>query len=548
MEANTQEDTSPVSLIPAEILAKIFTLNISFLPAQRGHYYRLFNTLFVCRCWYQVTVSTPHLWCHLGSNINLWPLFARRSKNLDLFIHMYDILGEYRMTVQEEFDTMFKDTAFHQRIREITFDGDPATFTRLFDQAPIHPPRLTSLSFMNGLTSLTTPRAPVGFITPCLQKFEIVDLDLNLDSITSTHNLTHLSLTIYKGIFSGSGRIIALLQENPRLEYFRLISVFDGTPLEGGPSHVPLPHLRTLDMKLFWTTSQFSRFLECLELSTNIEEIKLATSYPGGCDNLAWGFNAVYPAMSPDLPQHLMVRESSPKDTACHYRKHLSEDASFPQTAPFLTLRSDDILKSSRHDYLGELEKHNVLSNLTHLEVRVFRWKPHLRPVFEMTKSLEKLTVWTWGYCRGLFRDLHPEVVGDDAESADTTKEGNSTSPAGVWLPLPTLRELTIVEAEFHNTDPERLPSAINVAFSCFSSRKQHGSPLDVLKFLGCRYDGPNLDWIEELEESIQEVFWEVFEDTSCDEETESSECDRVSISDEGEEEDNYFLHDHCLL
>ena len=88
---------------------------------------------------------------------------------------------------------------------------------------------------------------------------------------------------------------------------------------------------------------------------------------------------------------------------------------------------SGDILKSSRHDYLGELEKHNVLSNLTHLEVRVFRWKPHLRPVFEMMKALEKLTVWTWDHCRDLFRDLHPEVVGADVESTDTMEEGNST-------------------------------------------------------------------------------------------------------------------------
>lgn len=87
------EDFNPVSRLPVEVLAQIFIHNILLLPAQRGHYYRLFNTLFVCWRWYKITISTPHLWYHLGSNINLWPLFARRSKKHHLFIHMYDITG-----------------------------------------------------------------------------------------------------------------------------------------------------------------------------------------------------------------------------------------------------------------------------------------------------------------------------------------------------------------------------------------------------------------------------------------------------------------------
>ena len=65
-----------------------------------------------------------------------------------------------------------------------------------------------------------------------------------------------------------------------------------------------------------------------------------------------------------------------------------------------------------------------------------------------MTKALEKLTVWTWGHCRGLLKDLHLEVVGDDACS---TEEGNSGSPALVRFPLPALRELTIIEAELQS-------------------------------------------------------------------------------------------------
>ena len=140
METATEED-DPGSRVPPEILAKIFSHSISFLPAQRGHpslQHPLRLPALVPN-----HVSTPHLWCHLGSNINLWPLFARRSKNSDSFIHVSNILGEYRAVAQEEFDTVFKDAAFQERIREVTFDGDPAVFTRLFDQTPIRPSHLT---------------------------------------------------------------------------------------------------------------------------------------------------------------------------------------------------------------------------------------------------------------------------------------------------------------------------------------------------------------------------------------------------------------------
>ena len=140
--------------------------------------------------------------------------------------------------------------------------------------------------------------------------------------------------------------------------------------------------------------SRLFRFLEYSELPADIGGVKLATSCPISPSNLPWVFNAVYPAVSLDPPQHPVARESSSKDTIFHYRKHPSEDPLLPRTSPFLILSSDVMLKSSRRDHLGELERRNFLSNLTHLEVRIFRWKPRLQPVFEMTKALEKLTVW----------------------------------------------------------------------------------------------------------------------------------------------------------
>ena len=108
---------------------------------------------------------------------------------------------------------------------------------------------------------------------------------------------------------------------------------------------------------------QFSRFLEHLKLSTHRYISEFTATLDG---------SRVFT-----------------KDTAFHYRKHPSEDAPFPQMAPFLMLRSGDILETSRHDCLGELENHNLLSNPTHLEVRVLRWKPHICKLYHSAVRLE---------------------------------------------------------------------------------------------------------------------------------------------------------------
>ena len=504
-------DTSPISRLPTEVLVQIFIHNILLLPVQRGHYYRLFNTLFVCWRWHEITISTPSLWCHLESNINLWPLFARRSKTLGLFIHMYDITGQYRMVAQEEFDTMFQDATFHKRIREITFDGDIYTFRRLFDNTLHRPLRLVSLSFTNRFTQPIPPLTPIGFITPCLEKLHISDLDFDLGSIVGTRNLTHLSLVANRHCFGNSGKLLAVLQANPFLEYLRFTRGYCNPPPEHGFSHIPLLHLRTVDMELFWTKSQLSRFFERLELSANIEEIKLTTVTHEKHENLAWILGAVHPAISLGPVRHLLIRESPLRDVAFHYSKYPSDDMSLPQTAPFLILGSDNILESPLHHYLGELGRYNDLSNLSHLEVMIFQWKPHLRPVFEVTKTLEKLTVWTWNHCRGLFDVLHPEAVGGDAGGADNVEEASSTSPARVRLLLPALRELTIIEADFRSSDPDTSRSQLNIAvLNCFRARRQQGSHLEILRLIACHYVHPI--WVEELEEVVQEVFWDGLE------------------------------------
>ena len=117
-----------------------------------------------------------------------------------------------------------------------------------------------------------------------------------------------------------------------------------------------------------------------------------------------------------------------------------------------------------------------------------------------MTKALEKLRVWTWDRCRAPLKDPHPEVAEDDACS---TEEGNSGSPAQVRLPLLAIRKLTIIEAEFHSPDPDTLPPEINTVFSYFGARRQRGSHFEGWRFLACHHDGPNLDRVRELEESV---------------------------------------------
>ena len=184
---------------------------------------------------------------------------------------------------------------------------------------------------------------------------------------------------------------------------------------------------------------------------------------------------------------------------------------SLPQIAPFLILGSDDIPDSPLHHHLGELEKYNVLSNLSHLKVMIFQRKPHLKPVFEVTKTLEKLTVWTWNHCFGLFNILHPEAVRSDANGTSKMEAASSTSPARVRLLLPVLRELTIIEEDFRSSDPDTSRSQLRtVILSCFRTRRQHGLHLEILELIACHYADPF--WVEELEEVVQEVFWDGLE------------------------------------
>ena len=390
----------------------------------------------MCRRWYDIAVSTPYLWCHLGSNINLWPLFARRSKGLDLFIHMYDVTGEYRMVAREEFNIVFKDPCFHQRICEITFDGDPETFIRLFDDAPIIPSRLTSLTLANGFAPFSTSRAPAGFITPCLKKLEIADLCFNLNTIAGTRNLTHLSMTMYKDRFPDSAKLLSVLGGNTCLEYFRFIGKFE-SPLEDDSSRIPLPYLRALDVRFHWTKFRISRFLEFLELSANIEEIKLSTGLRERRDNLAWVINTVYPAIPPDRLHHLVVCESSFQQTAFRYRKFPSTDVSSLQTAPVLMLKSDDA-GTVEHPIKPHPPRDKDIpmeaTPTTRLRDDGSPGEAHRRELFEVLSPLE-----TAG-------------SDSDAEGAD------STSSVGVRLLLPALRELTILEVDLSKFDQDASP------------------------------------------------------------------------------------------
>ena len=101
---------------------------------------------------------------------------------------------------------MFEDAAFHERIREITFYGNPTVLVRLFDQAPIRPPRLTSIVYEQ-VPQLHYTSGPGRVYHSLPQTVRDRRLHLHLDFIPNTRNLTHLSLTIYRETFSGPGRI-----------------------------------------------------------------------------------------------------------------------------------------------------------------------------------------------------------------------------------------------------------------------------------------------------------------------------------------------------
>ncbi|KAF9778604.1 hypothetical protein BJ322DRAFT_1091545 [Thelephora terrestris] len=519
---------SAIFRLPPELLGDIFLQNVLQLPAQRGRYYGLFNFLFVCWRWYSVARGSPHLWCHLGNNIHHWPVFVALSKEVDLFVHMYDIYGEYRAPPDDRLDAMFRDRDFYSRLREFTLDGEVDVLSYIFPDDNPRPFRLVSLSIERCATPLNLPR--LGFPIPkrlveasfsSLKRLCISACIIDFDQVQIVRQLTHLSLTnLNLPYFEkpvSMKKLLYLLQANPDLQELFIdqekcgLGVGDDEDLP----FVSFARLRKLCVML--RIEDIAYFFRHLMVTSEVEEIAVETSDEDPLPEiLSRWFNDVVsprsvqsiearPALSLFRPRMEYIRGSDGiqyPNLPCYslLRLQMWPD----QLPPFLTL---GILRNATKLELF----HDYLSAYSYLEI------------FKTASALQELVTWAGRECNSL-RALLP-----------TSQESREDVGGISYVPLPKLSYIRIIEADVEGIqDDDGTPNKAAI-LNVFRRRKLLGLGLRRLELVCCKCVSPG--WIDELRSFVPEVLWDgvggaCLEDSDedyCPSESSGSESDGSS-------------------
>jgi len=488
-----------LSRVPPEVLGRIFQHNISPHHIQHGQYCRIFNFLFVCRRWYSVAQATPHLWCKLGNDVGLWPMFARLSKRLDLSIEMLDVLDEFNPLETLALHAIFRDAAFTDRIREFTFDGDDLILNTIYPSNIPPPSRLVSLSVINGFGMAIYSGIIKHLVGPSVKRLQIFPSGSELGG---ARNLTHLSLGSYNPPPSKCPELLSTLRLSPLLQHVSIRYTRTECPLGSGGEQeaISLPDLRTIEISTPWKVNQFHQFLERLKLSANLNEIKLGALHAQPEDSIhAFGglFATLNSTISPGKIRHLVMQESDHVDRILHYRRHATNDPPLPRQAPLLILKSPKIPADSLGRDLLKLGETGILRDLLHLELelRIFRTRSYLEGILEMIPGLTKLTVWLRGTEASLFESIGPEMIKHPIDLDKATPL------------LPFLRDLVILDVFFSG------PSLKETILSCCRSRKKCGFPFEKIRIAGCV--GGDSPWVEGIREVVRNVDWDGAEEQS---------------------------------
>ena len=551
----SQESQSAISRLPPEILGDIFFQNVLQLPTQRGSCYGLFSFLFVCWRWYNVARCSPHLWCHLGSNINHWPTFVALSKGMDLFVHMYDIYGEYRAIPGDHLTAMFRDHDFYSRIREFTLDGLVDVLSYIFPEDTPRPSRLVSLSIPRWEatpTSRISPSSPIPIpellvesSSESLRRLTISACTIDIDQLPILHQLTHLSLTDFYS--PGTPRyptikqLLLVLQANPGLEELSLVHedcrLEEDRDRDEDLPFVSFTRLRKLRMTLH--DQYFAPLLQHLRIVSEVEEIELKV-VEGHGDHLdptletvsSWFNGVVSPRAVQCIetrPAHVMVRSGMKMK---YIRKSDGiRHPNLPHHSCFTELQFE--WPSELFAFLA-LES---LRNATRLELfhSDLSTSQHL-VIFEMLPVLQELVTWAGRECNSV-RALLPAT-----QDSQEDVQGGACLP---YIPLRNLSCLRIIEADLKGIEDDDGPPNETIILNLVRQRKILGFGLQRLELVCCQCISPG--WVDELRQFVPDTFWdgeggvgEAYSDdsdeyhcsSSCDlDDSESGSCDWEAIS-----------------
>jgi len=539
-----QESQSAISRLPPEVLGDIFLQNVLQLPIQRGSYYGLFSFLFVCWEWYNVARCSPHLWCHLGNNINHWPVFVALSKGMDLFIHMYDIYGEYRAAPDDRLTAMFQDHDFYSRIREFTLDGLVDVLSYVFPEGAPRPSRLVSLSIahwvvvstIHGATEIIHRRSPsppipellVESSSESLRRLKITACIPDIDQLTILRQLTHLSLTdFYSPDTPGHPTIkqlLLVLQANPDLEELLLSNRACGLQEDDDEElpFVSFTRLRKLVVNLH--IRDLAPLVQHLRIVSEVEEIELGIEvYAEPRDPIpetvsGW-FNDV---VSPHAIQCIETRPASDmfRPAIKYVRKsNNTQHPNLPHHSCFVELRFE------RQSELSAFLALETLHNATRLELfRDDLSAYQYLGIFEMVPMLRELVIWVGQECNSV-RALLPVT-----QYSQEDLKGNTYLS---YTPLRNLSYLRVIEADLRDIKGEDNSPNRTVILNFVRQRKLLGLGLQRLELVCCKCVPSG--WVDELRRFVPDTLWDgeggvggVYSDDS-DEDYRPSSCDSES-------------------
>ena len=430
---------------------------------------------------------------------------------MDLFVHMYDIYGEYRVAPNDRLNALFRDCDFYSRIREFTLDGQVDILPHIFPKDTPRPSRLVSLSITRwpwttvlsqqtatwGIT-LRSPDPPIPELlvessSESLRRLSISACTIDIDNLPILCQLTHLSLTDFSPNLTGYPtvkQLLLILQANPNLEELLLehggLEVDDDQDLP----FVLFTRLRRLRMTL--QIQDMDSLLQHLRITSEVEEIELAVEGHQGLvlETVSSFLNDV---VSPRAVQCVEARPVSGffRPGMKYVRNSDSiQRPNLPHHSSFLELRFEGALELSVFLAL-EILRDATRLELFHDDLLVSQYLE----IFKVAPMFQELVTWVGRECNSVRALLSAQ---DSQEEV-----GDNICPS--CAPLRNLSYLRIIEADLR--EGEDISSNEAVILNFVRQRKHLELGLERLELVCCQYVSP--DWVDELRRFVPEVFWD---------------------------------------